>query len=235
MGSRYNAGLSAFCHPENMSKPEPLAFPCDAIPESGFSWEDFIFGANILSDSLTADVLRAQSFASVFRKPLHELFAHISQKYISQWFLQSTWDNFAHLHESGKLYAPSPDRQTDQFCLIRFCKTSQRMALVFYVDGFRKASEACDLPSCSCSSNPGRTEPWPSNPEHLLRAYMKVLQEDCETAKTMGIDAIFTNNGAYKKLCCAMDKADNPRGLPIEWPEPAAPPLSQDTERCVCM
>lgn len=49
----------SFCHPKNLCKPEPLAFPCDVIPESGFSWEHFIFGASIVGTNLTADVLRA--------------------------------------------------------------------------------------------------------------------------------------------------------------------------------
>lgn len=67
---------------------------------------------------------------------------------------------------------------------------------------------------------------------------MKVVQDDCETAKAMGLDTNSDHNGAYKKLYHGMDKADNPRGLPIEWPEPAAPPLyqlPQGTEKCVCM
>jgi hypothetical protein len=180
----------AFCHPvSSASGPcsEPLACPCDAFPEAGFSWEQSIFGAS-LHPSQFEDVLFSRTFASHFRAPRHHLTSYVPQAYVSQWFLQSTWTCFGDLHSAGKLFAPSPDRQTSQFQLLRFCKTKKSCVIVIYINGFvAPLQRCCSEPNCGMA-NPGNSIPWPAQPEELFRVYMDVMQHDIKAASNMGVE-----------------------------------------------
>jgi hypothetical protein len=180
---------TAFCHPESTSGGaiEPLAFLCDAFPEAGFSWEQFTFGAN-LGPSRFEDVLLARTFASQFRAPHHHLTSYVPQTYVSQWFLQSTWDHFEQLYGTGRLFAPSPDHQTSQFQLIRFCKTKKKAVTTIYLNGYVASLQRCCREPICGMANPSSSVPWPSDPADLFAKYMDIMQHDIKAANAMGVE-----------------------------------------------
>jgi hypothetical protein len=86
---------------------EPLVFPTDEFPESGFSFQTFIFGSEINPCSANGidDVLLSTSLASVRCEPRYTLGVFIRQRWVTQWFLKATCDNFSELHERRALLA----------------------------------------------------------------------------------------------------------------------------------
>ncbi|KAF2032502.1 hypothetical protein EK21DRAFT_109881 [Setomelanomma holmii] len=193
---------TAFCHPRTIAHDEPLAFPTDAIAEAGFSWENFIFGACLEEDRPRVGLM-SRTFASKFRSPRHHLYAYVPHAWINKWFLKSTWDNFAHLHERGEMYAPSPERQVSHLITFHFCKKLKKLVKFPLIDG---QDEGCP----ACESYMTRRRQWSSNPYDFLQQYLAKTDKERKIADRMGMEYFRKTHGWYDRQMDAMKQCDRP-------------------------
>jgi hypothetical protein len=185
---------------------EPLVFPTDEFPESGFSFETFIFGSEINTYSANGidDVLLSTSLGSVRCEPRYTLGVFIRQRWVAQWFLKATWDNFSELHERGALLAPSAEYGvTDHFIISRWCCTDQTFYAVVCHQGFLRLP-FCNNPDC-VGLEPGTQQSWPSDLREFLDMYFEVIKLDNAIAEKAGVQRFRPSEGLYDKAIRLME------------------------------
>ncbi|KAF2871469.1 hypothetical protein BDV95DRAFT_494254 [Massariosphaeria phaeospora] len=105
--------------PETSKWQEPIVQKDDLLPESGLSWERYIFGARVLFQETTG-VMYCTEFDHVYPTDTSRsllLYTIVSIEWIHQWFLKDTWLHIPEVRE--QLYAPSIRRQKALFSIQR--------------------------------------------------------------------------------------------------------------------
>lgn len=154
---------------------EPFICPTDSFPEAGFSWEQQLLGAQLCC--MNERVLIATAFASQYVAPRHKISSLVPMSYVNKWFLASTWDDFAHLHSSGALLCPSPDRDSSNVYVGRYCATTNSLPSHCYVNGRIDSEACCTAEACNIS--------FPYEDPVAFRAQLlQVLSTDIKLAKS---------------------------------------------------
>ncbi|KAF2829505.1 hypothetical protein CC86DRAFT_404143 [Ophiobolus disseminans] len=202
------------CHPSIKTKGDAIVHATDCFPEAGFSWEKFMFDARIFGSPFR--LLAANTFQSEFCAPRHKMSVYIPVSWVNQWFLRETWQNFAKLHSDGKLYAPSADRQVDNFITCRYCATFGEVFSHDYVGGMLVSKPCCHSKSCG-GLEPGTTKRWPEDPVQFRALLLKLIDEDIAVAKrrdqdiTKAIRNLASSKDHYDKIVRRMNRAEVPR------------------------
>lgn len=205
--------FTCFCHGGRRDYKEPLVFPTEALPEAGYSFNNFIFGAVV--QSIAEETLFAADVASLYRKPRHVLITYVPQRWVHQWFLKSMWTNFSDLHERGALFAPSAAKQVEHVNVRRLCSTKRRGNCQMLVKGVLYDTKPC-CRELACSGNRlGVLERYPSNPVDFLQVYLEALKANEKTAKRLGVEPLIdkgVKHGYMAQLlqmeaCCRRDDA----------------------------
>jgi len=165
------------CHPSVPDEGEPFICSSDSFPEAGFSWEQHMFGAQVSAQG-SERMLVATAFASQFVAPRYNISSIVPVAYVNKWFLHFTWENFARIHTSGALFAPSPDRDTSAVYIGRYCPTSA-LNIHCYMNGVIDSKRCCTVEACNISF------PY-EDPTALRTQLLNVLATDVKLAKSKG-------------------------------------------------
>jgi hypothetical protein len=167
---------TGICHPSaRRTAGEPIICPTDAFPEAGFSWEQWMIGAQVCS--MEKRGLIATAFASQFVAPRHKIISLVPMSYINKWFLASTWNDFANLHTSGALLAPSPDRNASNVLIGRYCATTESLRFHCYINGRIDSTPCCTSAFCNIRFAH-------EDPAKLRATLLEVLDCDVKLAKS---------------------------------------------------
>lgn len=117
--------LMTIWHPWISHQIEPLHRLCDPFPESGKSWEAFVFGADVTTDHNKVPMscmefdhsFSPDHVSSAWGGGLLPLWTFIPESWTNRWFLKSTWERMDALREV--LVAPSVRRDISVVAVTR--------------------------------------------------------------------------------------------------------------------